>query len=152
MNKKIKTLLLSIVVLLCLFLTGCKTKVVYTYKVETGDIINIEMETTDGYKLTVEAPFRISKDGDTISKGTFITMDTYETYKDSIDTQENIKVLAEDEKDDISYIFFSYNDKEFNYLIKINDSKTGIILENSRSKEDAEKVFNILKINLKKKK
>ena len=52
--------------------SGAKTHKAYTFSVDTGDKIRVELETTDGYDLTSDLPFEISKKRSAISQGTFI--------------------------------------------------------------------------------
>jgi hypothetical protein len=50
--------------------------------------------------------------------------------------------------DGIKYVFWNYDDKEYNYVILIKGSETGIILGNNVSRETAEEVFSRLKFDL----
>ncbi len=139
---------ISLMVFSILVLTGCTTNLSYTFNVDTGDNVKIELNTTDGHKMTSELPFKISLDDKTLSEGTFITNDGYNQYKNAIDTDSNAKIIDSGDKGEISYIFYSYNDKEYNYLIKIKDSKTGLLIGNSVSEESAKDVFERLTITL----
>lgn len=150
MKKIYKLFIASFVILLSLVLTGCTKTVSYTYKVETGDTIKVELKTDDKYKLSSKVPFTISKDDKTLSTGTFLTNDGYKTYENAIDTENGIEVFEEKDNKDISYTFFSVNDKQYIYLIKVKDSNTGIFLENKNSKEEAKEVFDMLTFTLEK--
>lgn len=141
---------LAIIGVMLLTLTGCTKSKSYTFTVETGDKIKIQLNTTDGYDLSSDLPFKISKDGNTLSQGTFITIDGYNQYIEAINSDFNAKILDSKTKDGISYTFYSYNDSEFNYVIKINDSNTGILLGNPNSQEEAEKCFELLTFTLEK--
>lgn len=150
MKKIHKLFIASFVILLSLVLTGCTKTVSFTYKVETGDTIKVELKTDDKYKLSSKVPFTISKDDKTLSTGTFLTNDGYKTYENAIDTGNGIEVFEEKDNKDISYTFFSVNDKQFVYLIKVKDSNTGIFLENKNSKEEAKEIFDMLTFTLEK--
>ena len=141
---------LAIIGVMLLTLTGCTKSKSYTFTVETGDKIKIQLNTTDGYDLSSDLPFKISKDGNTLSQGTFITIDGYNQYIEAVNNDSNAKILESKTKDGISYTFYSYNDSEFNYVIKINDSNTGILLGNQNSQEEAEKCFELLTFTLEK--
>ena len=141
---------LAIIGVMLLTLTGCTKSKSYTFTVETGDKIKIQLNTTDGYDLSSDLPFKISKDGNTLSQGTFITIDGYNQYIEAVNSDSNAKILDSKTKDGISYTFYSYNDSEFNYVIKINDSNTGILLGNPNSQEEAEKCFELLTFTLEK--
>ena len=50
---------LTIVGIMLLALTGCTTTKSYTFKVETGDEIEVKLNTNDGYDITSDLPFSI---------------------------------------------------------------------------------------------
>lgn len=135
---------LVIATLLVLTMTGCTVKKSFTYSVETGDKIKVELKTNDGYNLDSTLPFTITKDGETLSQGTFTTIDMYNQYVSSIDSNSLATLLDQGSKNGVEYIFYEYNDSEFNYIIKINNSNTAVILGNPISKESAEECFNRL--------
>ena len=138
MKKKIISLAMIFSVLL--MITGCTSNKAYTFTVETGDKIKVELDTTDGYDLSSDLPFTISKDGNTLSQGTFITS--------SAKTDSLAKVIDEGSKDNIDYVFYSYNNSEYNYVIKVKNSNTGILLGNPNSKEEAKTCFDLLTFSL----
>lgn len=138
--------LLSVAVIL-LTATGCYSSKSFTWKVSTGDMIKIELDTTGGYNITSELPFAISKDGEVLSQGTFVSIDTYNQYIDAIETESNVDVIDSGTKDGITYTFYSVNNSEFNYLIKVENSHTGIILGNPNSQSEAEDIFSRLTIS-----
>lgn len=129
-------------------LTGCTTNKSYTYTVETGDKVKITLNTTDGYDLSSDLPFKISKDGNNLSQGTFIQGSYYEQYVNAANTQGQI--IDKGSNDNIEYVFYSYNNSEYNYVIKIKNSNTALLLGNSNSEEEAKKCFDLLSFNLEK--
>ena len=141
---------LAIIGVMLLTLTGCTKSKSYTFTVETGDKVKVQLNTTDGYDLSSDLPFTISKNGNTLSQGTFITTDGYNQYIDVVNGDSNARILDSGTKDGISYTFYSYNDSEFNYVIKIDDSNTGILLGNPNSQEEAKKCFELLTFTLEK--
>lgn len=143
-----KYLKIVCITLFSLFIiTGCSTYKSYTYDLETGDKIKIQLNTSNGYDMTSELPFSISKDGEMLSQCTFITFDGYNQYISSISSDSSVKIIDSGNEDEITYIFYSYNDTEFNYIIKIDDSKTGMLLANSISEESAKECFDRLTIS-----
>ena len=142
MKKIFSSLVIVIVLILCL--TGCSTSKSYTFNVETGDSIKVKLNTSDGYDISSDLPFTISKNGKTLSQGTFITIDGYNQYVNVVNTDTNSKILDSGSKNGITYTFYSYNDSEFNYIIKIDGSKTGILLGNPNSQAEAKKCFELL--------
>ena len=148
MKKVNKLLVISFILIFSLILTGCTKEVAFTYAVDTGDDIKIKISTNDDYKLSSNVPFTISKDDKTLSTGTFLTAEGYDLYKYNISVESHIKIFEEKEKGEITYTFFSVKDEQFIYLIKVNNSNTGIYLENNNSKEEAKQVFDMLTITL----
>lgn len=76
-----------------LTLTGCTTNKSYTFNVETGDKIKVGLNTTDGYDLSSDLPFTISKDGETLSQGTFIKVSYYDEYVKVANTDSLVKII-----------------------------------------------------------
>ena len=146
MKKIFKSILL--VGIMMLALTGCTTNKSYTYTVETGDKVKITLNTTDGYDLSSDLPFAITKDGNTLSQGTFIQESYYEQYVNAANTQGQI--IDRGSNDNIEYVFYSYNNSEYNYVIKIKDSNTALLLGNPNSQEEAKKCFELLSFSLEK--
>ena len=150
MKKKL-VYMFTILSIMILFV-GCgnaKTSKTYTFNVETGDSVKVKLDTSDKYNITSEVPFEISQDGDVKSQGTFIFGEAYDQYKDVVDTDENAELLDSGNKDGNEYVFWSYNDSEYNYAILIEGSSTGLILANDVSEESAKECFNRLTIEYK---
>lgn len=149
--KKRLVYVFAILSMMILFV-GCgnaKTSKSYTFNVETGDSVKVKLDTSDKYNITSEVPFEISQDGDVKSQGTFIFGEAYEQYKDVVDTDENAELLDSGNKDGNEYVFWSYDDSEYNYAILIEGSSTGLILANDVSEESAKECFNRLTIEYK---
>lgn len=141
--KKIFVLFLA---LICLSVAACtvNTSMSYTYNVETGDAITVKLNTADGYSITSDLPFTISKNGETVGQGYFITEETYQTYVTSLSGMDGAKVLGTGEKGGTEYISWCYNDTEYNYAIFIKNSKTGVVLGNNISQASAQECFDRL--------
>jgi hypothetical protein len=135
-----------------LFVVGCgnaTTTVSYTYTIETGDSIIISLNTNDGYSLSSDIPFVISKDKEEQSQGTFIEAEYYSIYVDSVENDENAEIIDQGEKDNCSYVMWNYGDSEYDYVIMINGTNTGILLGNNVSEESAKECFDRLTITVK---
>lgn len=145
----------NVLIIICLLvmLTGCgngvqlKSNKAYEFTVETGDTIQVSLDTSDKYNITSELPFAISCDDKVLSQGDFIIGEAYDEYVNAVQTDSNAKVLDSGTKDCNEYFFWSYNNVEFNYVILIGDSKTGIVLGNNISEESARECFNRLTIS-----
>lgn len=134
-------------------LTGCdsssngvKSSKSYTYNVETGDKVKITLDTSNNYNITSSLPFTISKGDEDLAKGIFLDETGYKYYKKATESGANVTIIDSGSKDNIDYIFYNYNDTEFNYVIKIKNSNTGILLGNNVSKDSAKECFDRLKI------
>ena len=154
---KLKELAAALAAAACLALTGCgdsgislKTNMSYTFVVDTGDSVKITLDTSDDYSMTSELPFAVSKDGEVQSQGTFITAETYGNYEEMIDDQDGVEILDTGSGNGIEYLFWSYNDAEFNYAVLIKGSNTGLLIGNNVSEKSAEDCFGRMKFTLEK--
>lgn len=147
--KKLLELAFSVALLLCL-LTAYSTNSskAYTFTVDNGDKIKIELNTADKYDLSAELPFVISCDGKTLSQGSFVLAESYQQYVSVVNTDENAELLDSGTKDGNEYIFWCYNGSEYNYAILIKGSNTGIVLGNPISKESAKECFDRMAITV----
>ena len=127
---------------------GAKTHKAYTFSVDTGDKIRIELDTTGGYDITSDLPFEVSQNGSALSQGIFIKADQFESYVDVVNSDDNARLIKSDTKDSNQYIFWSYNDTEYNIAVLINDSNTGILLGNAVSEDSAKECFERLTISI----
>ncbi len=149
-SKKI-IMLFVLVLAIVLILTGCekKSNKSYTFNVETGDQIEIKMNTTEGYNLTSKLPIEFSKDDELISQGTFAQEYAYDEYYKLVKNDSDATIIEEKSNSNIEYFFYEYDDSEYNYIIKIKDSKTCFILGNNKSKKSAQEIFERLEFKVK---
>lgn len=149
-NKKIIMLLVSVLAIV-LILTGCekKSNKSYIFDVETGDKIEIKMDTTCGYNLTSKLPIEFSKDDEVISQGTFAQEYAYDEYYKLVKNGSDATIIEEKNNGNIEYFFYEYDDSEYNYIIKIKNSKTCFILGNNKSKKSAQEIFERLEFEVK---
>lgn len=145
MMKKIIACIASLVCVAALAV-GCTTSssLSYTYTVDNGDSVKVTLNTTDKYKITSSVPFKIMHDGEELTQGTFIHGDAYEQYKSVVQNDEKSVLLDSGTKDGHEYVFWCYDGMEYNYVVKIADSNTGILLYNPVSEETAKECFNRL--------
>lgn len=147
-KRKLSCFCMMTVAIFCLAGCGAHTYITYTYTVDTGDSVTIKFETTDHYAITSDLPFAISKDGEVLSQGTFIMADGYQIYVDTVESDVNAVVIENGSTDTCNYMMWSFNNSEFNYVILIKNSNTGILLGNQVSEESAREVFGRLEISL----
>lgn len=148
--KKVVVWVLSLVLLLTM--AGCEKylKKSFTFNVETGDAIKVEINALDDYDLSSDVPFTISCDGEQLSQGIFVTEEQYQEYAAAVQSDSQAKILETDEKDGNAYIFWNYNDSEWNYLIWVADSNTGVLLGNPISEDSARECFDRLTLTVEK--
>jgi len=140
-----KKLSLIILGVLSLFiLTGCSTYKAYTYNVETGDSVKVKLITSDNYDISSEIPFSITQNDDVKCSGTFITLDGYNQYLNVVNNDPSSSIIENNSKDNLKYLFYNYNNSEWNYIIKINNSNTGVLLGSNVSIDSARDCFDRL--------
>ena len=147
-----KAFLLLVSICLLAALTGCTSFKAYTYNVNTGDQIELRLDTSDKYNISSDLPFTISRDGETLSQGSFITAEGYDEIVQAVMSDSNAEVIEEETRNGVEYIFYAYNESahtEYNYVVKIVGSNTGLLLANIVSQDSAEEYFNRLTIRKK---
>ncbi len=135
--------------LLLFLLAACSTHAykAATFNVETGDKITVQVDIKAGYDLTMEVPFVISKDEETILTGGFGQPEAYQLIKDD----PNASLLAEDTKDGNSYFFYTVDGSsgtEYNYIMQVDGAQTVIIMASLASQAEAEAAFAATTVTL----
>lgn len=150
MKKKLLSIFALSCILACVFM-GCTTKssMAFTFKVDNGDQIEIKLDTIDGYSITSELPFAISLKDEVQTQGTFIQSSYYDEYANVAKTDANAKVIKEGELNGNKYIFWNYNNAEYNAAIMVKNSNTAVLIGNNVSQDSAEKILNRLTITKK---
>lgn len=106
------------------------------------------MDTTGGYNLTSNLPIEFSKDDEVISQGTFAQEYAYDEYYKLVKNGSDATIIEEKSNDNIEYFFYEYDDSEYNYIIKIKNSKTCFVLGNNKSKKSAQEIFERLEFEV----
>lgn len=141
---------LILIVVLAVTLTGCNSYVAFTFNVENNDQIKVKLDTSNGERLSQkDGIFKISyKDDTPISIGIFQTNEAIDNLFNIVKPSDNITVIEESLESNPQYIFYQTKtdtDKsEWNYIIRFNDTETGIALANETSEESAKKIFELL--------
>ncbi|MCR5144627.1 MAG: hypothetical protein K6B67_04895 [Lachnospiraceae bacterium] len=150
--KKRVSIILSMILVVIVFAAGCgnaNKTISYTFNVETGDDIVVSLDASDGYSMTPDVPFAVSKDDEVLSQGTFITADYYTYYVDAAKNDANAVIIDEGTKGDCSYVMWNYNDTEYDCVVMINGTNTGLVIGNDVSEESAKECFDRLEIKVK---
>lgn len=142
---------ICIIMVMCVIMTmsacSMNSSVSYTFGVNTGDSVKIELDTSDEYSLSSDVPFVISCDGKELSYGVFIVGDGYDKYLELIESDENAYVIDSGEKNGYAYTMWNYNDVEWNYAIHVSDATT-VILGNNTSEESAHACFDRMTVSV----
>lgn len=146
---KKKRLVCSILVAMFVLLAaGCTSSKTVTYNVETGDSISIKLDTSEGYDISTDVPFTISQNDETISQGTFITAESYQQYVDAVKSTEGVTIIDSGENDTCEYLMWNNNDTEYDYVVLIKESDTGVLIGNNVSEKSAKECLDRLTISI----
>lgn len=131
-------------VLMSAVLTGCasNSSMAYTFNVETGDSIKVELDTSGSdYKLKADGSrFIINEEDTDVITGIFLTADMYDQYESAI--SETGTILESD-----GYILYEYageSGTERNILLMVPDSETGIIMGSLADEETVRDIYGRL--------
>lgn len=145
--KKLAAMVLS-GVLGMIVLTGCSTSMSYTYKVGTGDNVEVKLDTSEGLMLENEDEgFSVTEDDETILQGIFIDEDTYDFYVEMVKIADGVENIEEDSANGLTWLYYEFDGnagKESNYVAWIDGSDTGIIMGGIEGSRAAKKAFNSL--------
>lgn len=124
------------------------TSLSLTFRVETGDQIKVEMDTTDGYSLGQDdGEILIKKDKELYMRGVFLTEEMYQSNFEIVSAGEGATFQKEDIRDNNHCVYFQYDaDGETRNacLVMVTGSKTGIRVEGAVPQEEAWEVFDRL--------
>lgn len=145
--KKIWLILVSCILWACSFHSSQS----YTFNVETGDAIKVELNTTDGHTLKQDnGQFSVEKDEKELVHGLFLTMDMYHNLYQA--TQGPfVKILDSKEDGLIQYYLYEVMGQrgmERNYLISLGN--TGIALASLEDEATVRECFELLTFTLEK--
>lgn len=149
---KFAALFLAVLTVLC----GCtvtKTKESsLSFNVSTGDQIMVTLNRIDGYKMDAKVPFTVSMGGKDIMTGSFLTKEGYDQYYEAVNGGDpDAEVLKESLKDGNSYVMYkitSDGQTEYDFIVMIKDSATGVLMGSLASEEEAMACFEALTFEL----
>ncbi len=133
--------------MMVLFLGACTKSFSYTFHVETGDQIKIQLDTSEGYQLSQEeGTFTVSKEDTDILMGVFLTEEMYGQYLAALDVDE-VEILAEAEHNGCAYTFYRFTGEdhvEHNYVCWVTGSSTGVLIAGVEEQQAVEAAFERL--------
>lgn len=143
---------LGLLVFTVLMMSGCQvhTSKSFTYNVETGDQVVVQLDTTDGYDLIDEGnTFKIVKDDKDLSHGLFLTEPTYKQIMSEVETLKVKETVNLKNNSCTYYETDSATNREYDYICWIKGSDTGFAIASKKSKTEAQTVFGYLDISKK---
>jgi len=147
-NKVIRAVILILIIMV---FTGCgitsstRTNTYIVKDINDNKVkINVILNTLGGYKLSVDSPFEIKKDGETLSYGKFIYAEYYDDFLEEVENNDKTEILDKGEEENYEYIFYNYDNSEYDYVILIKDSGIAVILANAESEKNAKEIFERL--------
>lgn len=134
-------------------LTGCSTSVSLTYNVDTGDTVEVTLDTTDNdFSLGEEDNvIMVTEDDDTILSGAFVYQDICDIYEEMIKADDTIEIIEEDSANGLTWLFYSVDGLsgvESNFIVWIDGSNTGVLLASLQDSDDAKKAFECLTFSI----
>lgn len=147
-NKKVYKVLFCMIILL--ILSGCEfeTSRAITFDIETGDKIEVKLDTTDGYALSQEdGKFFVKKKEEEILQGVFMTNEKYDIYLENVHISKDVRINEEGKKGEHDYLAFEIGDGnhlEQGILLKVKNTQTNILLASTSMKEEALQAFQYL--------
>lgn len=143
-----------VTVLLCALLAGCQTYRSYTYNCNTGEKVKLQLNTTNDLQIEAGPPFVISRKGEVLAQGDFLTEGGYRQYVDAVHSAgDSVTIYEETSNEALTWLFYhteGSSGQEYNYIIQINGAKAGVVVGSQISRETAEEVFEALTFSIEK--
>jgi len=133
-------------VMLCLVmaLTACEAETYksFTVRVNTGDVIEVEVITSDGHDLSTDLSLItiLNADGE-VFECYFMNSSTFEDCRTTYDAEEAAELIAEGEKDGNTYLAYSWPGG-IDYFVNITDSNTAVAMTTDSDAETAALAFD----------
>lgn len=132
-----------------ILIVGCtvSSNMSLTFNVETGDAIEIELDSSDGLKLKeVDGHFAVVDGDQKVLEGSFLTEQMYEGWKGMKD-EEGVAVLEEFEKDGNPCFMLEVNKdgRILDFIVMwIDGSDTAVVVQGYLEPEMTKNVFDML--------
>lgn len=143
----ILTVLISILICACSFHSDMS----FIFNVETGDSVKVKLDISNGLSLTQDGgQFTVMKGEEKILLGMFITEDTYNQYM-SLEDSGQMTVIEKDTYENKEYMFYECEGEsgtEYDFLVWIDDSNTGVLMGSTVGESDAKEAFLSLSFSI----
>ena len=148
--KKQRIVFIAVVLLMVTIFSSCTTSLnkSVSFNVSTGDQIKVTVDAKAGYDITMKSPFEVMKDGETVVNGSFATEEAFDGLSETVDSDEKATLIDKGKKDGNDYLFYSYEGAagtEYNYIMKVGESKTVIIMSSLKDEDEAKKAYEAIK-------
>lgn len=139
--KRYVSLWLMFLVVFCL--SACHTSKSYTFQIENGEMIKVKLDTSDGYDLIQEnGRFAVKKSDETILQGYFLTEDGFTQKEALILSSQEVEIKQTNEHPKLYvYQYKGEAGLETDYLLQVENAKTGVIVGSLYSYEEANSAF-----------
>ncbi len=148
-TKKSYLYVLAVILTIALCACSISTSMSYSFDVQTGDTIKVSLDTSDGMSLTQkDGRFAVIEDEETVLVGIFLHEEGYQSYL-AIKGEQGMTVLEDTQKDGNTYYMYEIEGEsgtEDNFVMRVQESKTGVLLASLSGREKAKKAFEKLTI------
>lgn len=146
--KKKRVLAALLCCILSVLLTACSTYKTFTFNITNGEQMKVKLTTTKGYDISQkDGSVTVSKDGEDILFGSFLSSQEYEQYVASITSSEGVTILETRPEDAPVYYFFQYDGAggtETTFLFEIEEAETCAVFVSLAPRNEAEEAFKLL--------
>ena len=146
-----KTIILVIAFVLMLgCLAGCSYEGATVFKPSTGDKIVIKVEKGEGLAVSGTNNVVIMRDDERVFEGTWYEADAFSEMLQSVElTPEETEFLDSGKHKGNEFFAFTLGDNSWNYVVKIADSNTCLMLQCDISAEVAADTFEHMLVKAK---
>ena len=123
--------------MLIITLTACTSSFSYRVKVDTGDVVNITLDTSNGLKLSQDdGTFYVKKDGEDVLSCIFISPEQKDSYIDVVKNGGSANVIA-DTDNEFAWTVQGSAGTEHNKIIQVDNSNASYVLIASAYENEA---------------
>ena len=141
---------LACILLLVFVFTACSksSSMSYTFDIENGDFIKVELNTSKGHTLKEEGSnffvYKPNSDDAKLANGYFLLADDA-SWQKLLDDISDAKIIKEETVEDCQYIYFSYHGKYY-CCVKLANCNSGVKII-CASENDLNEVMSLLSLN-----
>ncbi len=130
---------------------GVTTYMSYAFTMENGDQVTVRLDTTDGHKISQgNGRVYILLEEETVLQCIFLDTELCTAYDEEIRANPDVTILAERSQDGNKYLFYTVEGAagtEHDFLVKISDTDTGMLIGSLSGEETALRAFKHLHLS-----